>query len=159
MPDIFFQARAVKRVLSDLNVNKPPGPDVIPALVLKQCSLTLARPLANRFNISYRAGVFTVYWKVENVTPFPKKGAANNTENYNPIAIGNSKVMESMANYHLVKYLQSNNLLNERQYGFRRGRSTLKLNVHKHYSLFLVYIMHCMGRGHPLSAGPQMAEI
>ncbi|XP_065356404.1 uncharacterized protein LOC135950804 [Calliphora vicina] len=32
--------------------------------------------------------------------------------------------MESMVNYHLAKYLESNNLLNDRQYGFRRRRST-----------------------------------
>ena len=61
-----------------------------------------------------------------NVQPIPKKGAANNPENYRPIAICSalSKVMESMVNYHLVNYLESNSLLNDRQYGFRRGRST-----------------------------------
>ena len=31
--------------------------------------------------------------------------------------------MESMVNHHLVRYLESNNLLNDRQYGLRKGRS------------------------------------
>ena len=126
MPQIFFRARAVKRVLADLNVNKSPGPDGIPALVLKQCSLTLARPLANLFSFLYRAGAFPSCWKVANVQPIPKKGAANNPENYRPIAICSalSRVMESMVNYHLVNYLESNSLLNDRQYGFRGNRST-----------------------------------
>ena len=94
--------------------------------MLKQCSSTLARPLANLFSSSYRAGVFPSCWKVANVQPIPKKGAANNPENYRPIAICSalSKVMESMVNYHLVNYLEANSLLNDRQYGFRRSRST-----------------------------------
>ena len=33
-----------------------------------------------------------------------------------------SKVMESMVNFHLIRYLESKSLLNDRQYGFRRGR-------------------------------------
>ena len=32
--------------------------------------------------------------------------------------------MESMVNHHLVRYLESNGLLNDRQYGFRKNRST-----------------------------------
>lgn len=126
MPSIFFRARAVKRVLADLNVNKSSGPDGIPALVLKQCSSTLARPLAKLFCLSYRAGIFPSCWKLANVTPIPKKGEANNPENYRPIAVCSalSKVMESMINHHLVRYLESNGLLNDRQYGFRKGRST-----------------------------------
>ena len=126
MPKIFFRVRAVKRVLSDLNINKSPGPDGIPALVLKQCSSMLARLLARLFSTLYHGGKFPMCWKVANVTPIPKKGEASNPENYRPIAICSalSKVMESMVNYHLVRYLESHGLLCDRQYGFRRGRST-----------------------------------
>ena len=126
MPQIFFRTRGVKKVLSNLDVNKSPGPDGISALVLNRCSSTLACPLRNLFNLAYRAGVFPTRWKVANVQPIPKKGDASNPANYRPIAICSalSKVMESMVNHHLVRYLESNNLLNDRQYGFRKGRST-----------------------------------
>ncbi|XP_046801032.1 101 kDa malaria antigen-like [Lucilia cuprina] len=109
MPNIFFRVRAVKRVLADLSINKSPGPDGIPALVLKQCSSTLGRPLANIFSILYHADKFNACWKIANVTPIPKKG-----ENYRPIAIccALSKVMGNVVNFHLVKYLETNNLLN-----------------------------------------------
>lgn len=126
MPKIFFRARAVKKVLAELNVNKAPGPDGIPALVLKQCSLSLASPLAKLFSNSFREGVFPDCWKLANVQPIPKKGAASNPDNYRPIAICStlSKVMESMINYNLVNYLETNSLINDRQYGFRKSRST-----------------------------------
>lgn len=126
MPEIFFRTRGVKKVLKELNVGKSPGPDGIPALVLSKCSSSLARPLRNLFSLSYRAGIFPARWKVANVQPIPKKGEATNPDNYRPIAICStlSKVMETMINYHLVNYLEDNSLLSDRQYGFRRNRST-----------------------------------
>ena len=116
MPNIFFRARAVTRILADLNVNKFSGPDDIPALVLKQCSLTLARPLAKLFCLSYRAGISASCWKLAHATPIPKKSEGNNPENYRPIAVCSA--------HHLVRYLESNRLLNDCQYGLRNGRST-----------------------------------
>ena len=115
MPKIFFRARAVKRVLANLNVNKAAGPDGIPALVLKQCFSTLSRPLANLFSASYRLVIFPACWNVATVQTIPKKGAANNPDNYRPIAISSalSKVMENMVNYHLVNYLESSSLPND----------------------------------------------
>ena len=49
-----------------------------------------------------------------------------NPEDYRPIAVCSaiSKVIESMINHHLVRYLESNGLLNDRQYGFCKGRSS-----------------------------------
>ena len=35
-----------------------------------------------------------------------------------------AKVMESILNHKSMKYLDDNSLLNERQYGFRKNRST-----------------------------------
>ena len=110
-------------------MNKSSGPDGIPALVLKQCSLMLARPLANLFCLSYRADIFPSCWKLANVTLIPKNCEPNNPENYRPITVRSalSKVMESMINPHLVSYLESNDLLNDRQYGFCKGLSTNNL--------------------------------
>ena len=84
-------------------MNKPSGPDGIPALVLKQCSLTLARPLTRLFCLSYCAGITPSCWKLANVTPIPKKGEANNPVNFRPIAVCSalSKLKESMINHHL----------------------------------------------------------
>ena len=76
--------------------------------------------------MSYRAGILTSCGKLANVTPVIKRDEANNPENYRPKAVyfALSKVMESMINNHLVKYFESNGLLNNRQYDFRKERST-----------------------------------
>ena len=78
------------------------------------------------FHLSYSLGKFPTTWKVANVQPVPKKGETSDPANYRPIAICSllSKVMESILNHHLVKYLETNKLLSDRQYGFRQQRST-----------------------------------
>ena len=108
MSSIFFRARAVKRVLANLNVNKSSRPDSIPALLLKQCSLTLTRPLPKLFCLPYRIGIFPSCSKLADTTPIPKKDEANNHENYLAIAACSafSKVMGSMINHDLVRYLE-----------------------------------------------------
>ena len=116
----------VKKVLLGLNVNKSAGPDGISAQVLKKCASTLARPLRNLFYRSYSSGVFPSAWKVAQVQPVPKKGESSNPANYRPIAICSllSKVMETIINYRLMAYLELNAFISDRQYGFRRNRST-----------------------------------
>ena len=91
----------VKRVLADLNVNKSSGPDNIPALVLKQCFLKLAHPLAKLFCLSYRAGIFLLCLKLANVTPIPKNGKVNNPKNYRPIAVCSALSKVVMINHTL----------------------------------------------------------
>ena len=94
--------------------------------VLKLCSSSLAKPLRNLLFISFKTGKFPSYWKIANVQPVPKKGDPSNPGNYRPIAICSNlaKVMESVLNHKLMKYLEDNSLLNDRQYGFRKNRST-----------------------------------
>ena len=56
----------------------------------------------------------------------PKKGESSNPANYRPIAICSilSKIMETIINHRLMAYLELNALISDRQYGFRRNRST-----------------------------------
>ena len=64
--------------------------------------------------------------------PVPKKGDASNPSNYRPIAITSviCKVMETLLAKNLLKYLEQNNLISDRQYGFRKSRSTGDLLAH-----------------------------
>merc|ERR1712002_1194798 len=58
--------------------------------------------------------------------PVPKKGDRSNPSNYRPIALTSTiaKVFESLLNAHILKHLESNSLLSDHQYGFRKARST-----------------------------------
>lgn len=39
-----LEVRCVEKVLADLEVNKAPGPDGIPLLVLKMCAISMSAP-------------------------------------------------------------------------------------------------------------------
>ena len=65
-------------------------------------------------------------WKHALVQPVPTKGDRSNPSNYRPIALTSAvaKVFETLLNSHFIKHLESNNLLSDHQYGFRKARST-----------------------------------
>ncbi len=56
----------------------------------------------------------------------PKKGDRSNPSNYRPIALLSclSKSFESILNRKIQKHLSTSDLLSDRQYRFRKGRST-----------------------------------
>ena len=57
---------------------------------------------------------------------YPKKGDKSNPLNYRPIAITSliSKTMDTIITKKLLTFLETNNLLSDHQYGFRKARST-----------------------------------
>ena len=69
-----------------------PGPDDIPAYILKSCKLSLVPQLTEIFNISIKEGTYPESWKLCNIIPVFKKGAKNEITNYRPISIMNACV-------------------------------------------------------------------
>ncbi|KAL0879124.1 hypothetical protein ABMA27_004075 [Loxostege sticticalis] len=138
MPEITVFNKEVRRSLLSLDVNKASGPDGIPARVLRYCAPELAPVLTRLYRLSLKTKIVPKSWKLANVQPVPKKGSRADPSNYRPIAITSvlCKVMERVLNRKLLSYLEDNDLLSDRQYGFRRGRSTGDL---------LVYVTHCWG--------------
>src|SRR6201990_1638878 len=58
--------------------------------------------------------------------PVPKKGDPSQPSNYCPISLTSvlSKVFESILNRKIWNHLNTSNLISDRQYGFRKERST-----------------------------------
>lgn len=127
--DIKFKVKRVRKTLQSLNTNKASGLDGIPALLLKKCAPELAPVLTKLFQLSYDSGIFPDGWKSARVQPIPKKGSKTQPSNYRPVALLSviSKVMERIINSEILKYLEHHRLIHDRQYGFRRGRSTADL--------------------------------
>ncbi|CAH2239422.1 jg7296, partial [Pararge aegeria aegeria] len=128
----------VLKVLRNLDVNKASGPDGIPAVVLKTCAPELSPILTRLYRLSLKTTQVPKAWKIANVQPVPKKGSRADPSNYRPIAITSllCKSLERVLNNRLLAYLENNELLSDRQYGFRRNRSTGDL---------LVYATHIWG--------------
>ena len=157
IPSIIISARKVRRVLRSLKTNKASGPDGIPPRFLKEFADELAPVLCRLFCLILISCTYPSSWK-----PVPKKGDRSNPSNYRPIALTSTvaKVFETLLNSHFIKHLESNNLLSDHQYGFRKARSTGDLlsylthvwssslrNSENHSSSLLISLRHLTESG------------
>jgi hypothetical protein len=101
--------------------------DGISTRVLKRISMLIAAPLSYLANESFSQGEFPDNLKISELTPVYKKGEHCDPQNYRPIAMASpvSKVLEKVFLNRLELYFESNNLLTEKQHGFRRKKSTI----------------------------------
>lgn len=116
----------ISKKLSTLCPRKGMGPDGIPPLFLKNCSLSLSFPLFLLFNQSLALGVFPSAWKQCFITPVPKKdGPRNLVCNYRPIAILSCipKIFECLVLKSLLPQLTP--LIIPNQHGFMPGKSVV----------------------------------
>ena len=77
------------------------------------------------FTKSYESGITPTDWKHANVAPVYKKGDKHKPVNYRPISLTciSCKLMEHIVTSHIMKHLESNNILYDLQHGFRHSRS------------------------------------
>jgi len=115
----------VKKKIKNLRPHAAAGPDEIGPRLLQELSEELAGPLARIFRDSLATGEVPEDWRRANVTPIYKKGAKADAANYRPVSLTSvcCKLMESIIKDRLSHHLESKNLLNASQHGFRSGRS------------------------------------
>jgi hypothetical protein len=77
-------------------------------------------------------GVLPSDWKLANITALYKKGKKTAPTNYRPISLTSvvCKVLESILCDALMEHLNGNHLLTDKQYGFRKGRSSTIQMLH-----------------------------
>ena len=113
-------------MLRSLKTDKASGHDGIPPRFLKKFADELAPVLCRLYRLILIFCTYPSSWKYALVQPVPKKGDRSNPSNYRPIALTSAvaKVFETLLNSHFIKHLESNDLLSDHQYGFRKARST-----------------------------------
>nr|VZI24943.1 unnamed protein product [Spirometra erinaceieuropaei] len=117
----------VQQELLKLKEGTSPGPDEIPAKLLKELATELAEPLSLLFQASLDAGRLPPEWKTAWISPIHKNGSRASANNYRPVSLTSicCKVMDRIIKRELVRVLEQNHLLCDAQHGFRRGRSCL----------------------------------
>ena len=93
-------------------------------------------PLTKLFNKSLQAGTFPKIWKEAFVTPiFKNSGSPSDVRQYRPISLLSclSKILEKLVYSSRYSHLTGNNLISDRQSGYRAGHST---------QLQLTYLTH-----------------
>ena len=110
-----------------LKKGKAPGPDGVPVEVVQL--LTQERPeiLVAIFNNILQTAEFPKVWKCARLVLIEKPRKMNEEVSYRPICLIDSiaKILETILKDRLDMELQTRGGLSERQYGFRKGSSTV----------------------------------
>lgn len=116
----------VDRIIMHLKNDSAAGIDGLNPALIKAIRFEIANPLTHVLNLSISSGSFPANWKKAMVVPIHKSGSKKCPENYRPISLLNifSKILEKIVNNRLQSYLEDNNLLSNRQFGFRPKKST-----------------------------------
>lgn len=116
----------VLKLLLSLKKHKAIGLDNISARLLKSGACVICPSITWILNLSIRTGKFPETWKCSKVTALFKSGDRTNPSNYRPISIlpTLSKILEKVVHSQFQEFLNSNNLLSNKQFGFRSKRST-----------------------------------
>ena len=126
LTDFRLTEEEFKEAFLSLKRNKSPGFDNIHVNVVKSIYDNIKGPLMHIFDKSITCGIFPSRLKVAKVTPIFKAGEKESITNYRPISVLPcfSKILERIMYNRLYSYLIQNNLLFEKQFGFRAGHST-----------------------------------
>jgi hypothetical protein len=79
-PQKIITVQEVLLNLQKMKLGKAPGPDGIPARILKEFANILCRPLCAIFNSSLREGYIPTLWKEAYITPIPKSSPPTSIE-------------------------------------------------------------------------------
>ncbi|XP_055589932.1 uncharacterized protein LOC129742110 [Uranotaenia lowii] len=111
----------------NLDSNKSLGPDNITVATVKAHHMAFSNILTDIFNEIIETGAYPDALKLARVTPFFKSGDRSNVSNYRPISTLSilNKVIEILLVARVSEYLTRYDLISPRQYGFRKGCSTL----------------------------------
>ena len=116
----------VIRIISTFKLGKASGPTSIPGNILQLIKFEIATPLSRIINQSIETGIHPEKLKLASVIPVYKKGSKLSTSNYRPISLLSNlnKIFEKIMFQRCYNFIESNEILYEHQYGFRKKYST-----------------------------------
>jgi hypothetical protein len=121
-----FTEASVRLQLSRLRETLATGPDGIFLSLLKRICIYISETLADIFNCLLQQSKVPLIWLDSHITPTHKPGKSKiNPASYRPIGVTCTlgRVFERQINHAIDCHLERNNLINDSQHGFRRGRS------------------------------------
>ena len=113
--------------MSNIPTNEVGGIDSICVRFLKPVLEIVAPSIAQLINVSLATAEVPIVWKTAVISPiFKNIGSKDDIVNYRPISLLRllSKILETAVDYQVMKYLESNNLINKNFFGHRRFQST-----------------------------------
>ena len=126
LEDMSITYRHVEEAIDELKTNSAAGPDGIPAILLKKCKLAISRPIVVLWKKSFESSDIPAALKHATICPIHKGGNRTDPANYRPVSLTSHviKIFERIIKKEIVKHLETNEIINENQHGFRSKRST-----------------------------------
>lgn len=124
---MFTTPKEISSILRSLKNKKAPGLDKIPNIALKNITKKAKILLTKIINAILKFGIFPLCWKSASIVPVFKPGKNPNlAESYRPISLLSSisKIAEKVILNRINKFLNQNNIIQNEQFGFRKGLST-----------------------------------
>ena len=125
MEDIAVTRGEIVEIIGQLDVNKAMGPDGVSGRVIKECQEQLLDPILDLIRTSINTGQVPVEWKRADVIPIYKGGCRMETLNYRPVSLTSivCKICEEVIKSKWCEFLEDEQILSEKQFGFRKGKS------------------------------------
>ena len=116
----------VLKIIQSLDCKKAKGLDSISVRTVKEVGSYIAAPFADLFNSSLLQGIFPDQFKLGKITAVHKKGSRLDVNNYRPVTVLPvlSKIIEKIMFTRLNNFLNEQNSISCKQFGFREGKST-----------------------------------
>ena len=116
----------IYQLLKAINVKKSSGPNNIPNYFIKISAQTITPTLTILINLCFTKGIYPNILKKTTIIPIHKSGDKNLTQNHRPINLISSfsKIVEKCLVKRMNSFLNKYKILNDSQFGFRRGLST-----------------------------------
>ena len=124
----------VMECINMLSARAAPGPDGIPAEMLKAANSTFSAMLSNILRCSLDSGEIPNILKMAYVTPVHKGDSRSEPANFRPVSLTSHiiKTLERVIRKTMVSHLERNGLMDEHQHGSRAKRSTLSQLLKHH---------------------------
>ena len=108
------------------------GPEDVSARLLKYAGMSIAPSLTSLFKHSVDTCKPPDQWKIARVSAAFKKGREEDRTCYRPLSMLSipSKLMESCIASNITNHVVTQNLLDNRQWAYRKGKSTEQLLIH-----------------------------
>lgn len=124
--------RELALAISQLKTGRAPGPDGVPTEILRAVAAQRPGILLDTFNACLMEGIFPRRWKTARLILIDKRkekktGDPDSPSSYRPLSLLDTlgKLFEIVLRPRIQQAVQDSGGLNDRQYGFRKGRSTI----------------------------------
>ena len=117
----------VEPLIKQIEISKSSSIDNLSSRVIKDAFIALLPQVTYMFNLAIEKSVFPTSWKLAKITPLQKDGNKQDASNLRPVSLLPlpGKMLERIIHNQLMKYLETFQILNKHQSGFRKHHSTI----------------------------------